>query len=65
MIALLSFLLAVLVSPFRSKVSLLAESALLRHQFVRPRRKVKGRIPLTNGDRWFLVLKPGTSSGWK
>ena len=55
MIALLSFLLAVLVSPFRSKSSLLAENAMLRHQVVVLRRKVKGRIPLTNCDRWFFV----------
>jgi hypothetical protein len=32
MIALFSFLLAVLVSPFRSKSQLVAENALLRHQ---------------------------------
>jgi len=56
MIALLSFLLAVLVSPLRSNSSLLAENAFLRHQVLVLRRKVKGRIPLTNGDRWFLVL---------
>jgi transposase InsO family protein len=48
-------LLAVLVSPFRSNSSLLAENALLRHQVVVLRRKVKGRVPLTNGDRWFFV----------
>jgi hypothetical protein len=55
MIALLSFLLAVLVSPFRSNSSLLAENVLLRHQVVVLRRRVKGRIPLNNGDRWFFV----------
>ena len=55
MIALLSFLLAALASPFRSKGRLLAENALLRHQVVVLRRKVKGRIPLTNGDRWFFM----------
>jgi hypothetical protein len=55
MIAQLSFLVAVLASPFRSKSSLLAGNALLRHQVVVLRRKVKGRIPLTNGDRWFFV----------
>ena len=55
MIALLSFLLAVLTSPFRSKSSLLAENALLRHQIVVLRRKVKGRVSVTDGDRWFLV----------
>lgn len=55
MIALLSFLLAVLALPFRSHSSLLAENALLRHQVIVLRRKVKGRVQLTNGDRWFLV----------
>jgi hypothetical protein len=55
MIALLSFALAVLVSPFRSKISLLAENALLRHQVTVLRRKVKGRVPLTDSDRWFFV----------
>lgn len=54
MIALLSFLLAVLVLPFRSNSSLLVENALLRHQVMVLRRKVKGRVPLTNGDRWLL-----------
>jgi hypothetical protein len=47
MITLLSILLAVLVSPFRSSSSLLAENTVLRHQVVVLRRKVKGRIPLT------------------
>ena len=55
MIALLSFILAVLASPFRSKSQLVAENALLRHQVMVLRRKVRGRISLTNGDRWFLV----------
>jgi len=40
MIALLSFLLSVLLSPFRSNSSLLAENALLRHQVMVLRRKV-------------------------
>jgi hypothetical protein len=55
MTALLSFLLAALVSPFRSNSSLLAENALLRHQVTVLRRKTKGRVSLTNGDRWFFV----------
>jgi hypothetical protein len=55
MIALISFLLTLLASPFRSKSQLVAENALLRHQVIVLRRKVKGRIPLTNGDRWFFV----------
>ena len=55
MIALLSFLLAVLASPFRSNSSVFAENALLLHQVIVLRRKVKGRVSLTNGDRWFFV----------
>ncbi len=55
MIPLLLHLLAVLFAPLRSKGSLLAENLLLRHQVLILRRKVKGRVPLTNGDRWFLV----------
>jgi transposase InsO family protein len=55
MIALFGFLLAVLVAPFRSNSSLLAENMLLRHQVLALRRRVKSRIPLTNGDRWFMV----------
>jgi hypothetical protein len=55
MTALLWFLLAVLVAPLRSNSSLLAENALLRHQVKVLRRKTKGRVSLTNGDRWFFV----------
>ena len=55
MITLLSFFLVVLDSPFRSKSSLLAENALLRHQVMVLRRKVKGRIYLSNSDRWFFM----------
>jgi hypothetical protein len=56
MIALLSFFLTLLVSPFRSKSRLEAENAALRHQLFVLRRKVRGRVQLTNGDRLFLVL---------
>jgi hypothetical protein len=55
MIAPLSLLLAILASPFRSKIRLVAENALLRHQALVMRRKVKVRVPLTNGDRWLFV----------
>ena len=55
MIALISLLLAVLASPFRSKSELVAENVLLRHQVLVLRRQVKGRVPLSNGDRWFFV----------
>src|SRR5258708_19451191 len=55
MIGLLWFVVAVLASPFKSKIRLEAENATLRHQLVALRRKVKGRAHLTNNDRWFLV----------
>jgi hypothetical protein len=55
MIGQLCFILAVLASPFRSKLRLEAENAVLRHQLVVLRRKVKGRAHLPSNDRWFLV----------
>jgi hypothetical protein len=54
-IALLYFILAVLVSPFKSKIRLEAENTALRYQLIVLRRKVRGRIRLSNGDRFFLV----------
>ena len=55
MIALLYFILAVVVSPFKSKCRLEAENAALRYQLIVLRRKVRGRIRLTNGDRLFFI----------
>jgi transposase InsO family protein len=55
MFALLCFVLAVLASPFKSKSRLEAQNAALRHQLIVLRRKVQGRVWLTNGDRWFFV----------
>ena len=55
MIGLLLFVLAILVSPFKSKSRLEAENAVLRHQLIVLRRKVKGRVRLTNSDRWFFI----------
>src|ERR1700674_4899249 len=55
MIALAYFVLAVLASPFKSKSRLEAENAALRHQLIILRRKVRGRVQLTNGDRLFLI----------
>ena len=55
MIGLLSFVLAVLASPFRSKIRLEAENAALRHKLIVLQRKLRGRVRLTNHDRWFLV----------
>ena len=55
MIGLLCFVLAVLASPFKSKIRLEARNAALRHQLVVLRRQLKGRARLTNDDRWFFV----------
>ena len=79
MIALLYFILGALVSPFKSKCRLEAENAALRYQLIVLRRKVRGRISLTNGDRlvfiqlyrWFpsvlkviTVIRPETLVRW-
>src|SRR5258706_44803 len=55
MIGLLCFALAVLASPFKSKVRLEAENAMLRHQLIVLRRRLHGRVRLTNNDRWFFI----------
>src|SRR5258707_13576728 len=54
MIGLLCFVLAVLASPFKSKLRLETENAVLRHQLIVLRRKLHGRVRLTNHDRWFF-----------
>jgi hypothetical protein len=55
MMALLRVFLTVLASPFKSKSRLEAENAALRHQLIVLRRKVQGRVRLTNNDRLFFV----------
>ena len=55
MFGLFCFVLAVLASPFKSRSRLEAENAALRHQLIVLRRKVQGRVVLTNNDRWFFV----------
>jgi hypothetical protein len=42
-------------APFKSKSRLEAENAALRHQLIVLRRKVHGRVRLTNNDRWFFI----------
>jgi hypothetical protein len=79
MIGLLCFVLAVLTSPFKSRLRLEAENAALRHQLMVLRRRLQGRIRLTNHDRWFLIqlyrwfpsilsvltiVRPGTLVRW-
>jgi hypothetical protein len=55
MIALIRLLLVLLATPFRSKLALEAENAALRQQIIVLRRKLRGRIRLSNGDRLFFV----------
>src|SRR6202521_5325290 len=55
MIGLLCFVLAVLASPFKSKLRLQAENAGLRNQLIVLRRRLHGRVRLTNHDRWFFI----------
>ena len=44
-----------MAAPFKSKSRLEAENAALRHQLIVLRRKVHGRVQLTNNDRWFFI----------
>jgi hypothetical protein len=46
MIGLLCFVMAALTSPFKSKIRLEAENAVLRHQLIVLRRKLRGRVKL-------------------
>jgi transposase InsO family protein len=55
MVALISFLLNVVASLFKSKSRLEAENAALRHQLIVLQRKMRGRVPFTNSDRLFFV----------
>src|SRR6202522_4191325 len=55
MIGLLCFVLTVLASPFKSKLRLQAENAVLRHQLNVVRRGLPGGVRLTNHDRWFFI----------
>src|ERR1700686_1068227 len=55
MIALIWFVLALVASPFKSKSRLEAENAVLRRQLIVLRRKMRGRVRLTNNDRWFFI----------
>ena len=55
MFGLLSLFLALLTVPFKSKSRLEAENAALRYQLIVLRRKLHGRVRLTNNDRWFFI----------
>jgi len=51
MAMLLCFFLTLFALPFKSKSRLEAENAALRHQLLVLRRKVRGRVQLTNSDK--------------
>src|SRR6266851_6674339 len=53
MIGLLCFVLTVLALPFKSKLRLEAENAVLRHQLNVLRRRLHGRV--RDNDRWFFI----------
>src|SRR5260370_20992878 len=55
MITLLCFFLTLFASPFKSKSRLEAENAALRQELIVLQRKVRGRVPFTNGDRVFFI----------
>src|ERR1700720_980956 len=55
MIGLFCFILAFLASPFKSKLRLEAGNAVLRHPLIILRRRLHGRVRLTNHDRWFFI----------
>src|ERR1700730_9206856 len=55
MIRLIWFVLAVLASPFKSKIRLEAENAALRHQLIVLRRTLRGRVRVTHHHRWFFA----------
>ena len=55
MIGLFCFALAVLASPFKSKLRLEVENAVLRHQLIVLRRRPHARVQLTNHDRLFFI----------
>src|SRR5262249_45084551 len=56
MIALLYFFIGLLAFPFKSTCRLEAENTALRYQLIVLRRKVRGRVELTNEDRLFFIL---------
>lgn len=55
MIALIRLFLSILAGPFKSTSRLEAENAALRQQLIVLRRKLPGRIKLSNSDRLFFV----------
>ena len=57
MVALISFLLNVVASLFKSKIRLEAENAALRHQLIVLQREVRGRVPSEDYDTTGRIMK--------
>ena len=55
MIALMCFCLRLFTLPFKSKIQLEAENAILRHQLIVLQRQIRGRIRFNNDDRLFFI----------
>ncbi len=55
MFALVRSLVVLLRAPLRSKLAVEAENAALRQQVIVLRRKLRGRVKLSNADRLFFV----------
>jgi hypothetical protein len=55
MIAFMCFCLRLFTLPFKSKIRLEAENAILRHQLTLMQRKIRGRVRFTNSYRLFFV----------
>jgi hypothetical protein len=55
MIALICFCLRLFTLPFKLKIRLEAENAILRHQLIVLERQIRGRVRFTNDDRLFFI----------
>jgi hypothetical protein len=55
MMELLCSALVIVAALFKSRRRLEAENVMLRHQLMILRRRLPGRVRLTNSDRWLLV----------
>ena len=60
MIALMCLCLRLFPLPFKSKIPVEVENAILRHQLIVLQRKIHGRVRFTNSDRLFFIWFPPT-----
>jgi len=55
MIALMCVCVRLFTLPFKSKIRLEAENAILRRQLIVLERKIRGRVRFTSSDRLFFI----------